>query len=226
MKGPPGKEAGDRGCRSEAEATPREATDRTAKREAFEREALPHLDVLYRYALRLANGDEHCAQDFVQDAMLQAWRSWHTYRAGTNCRAWLMSILRHAMINHHRSERKRASNVEFDEISERAALDEGHETDPEGRFFHRRVDGEIVDAIQALPIKYREAVILSDLEGLGYAEMSEILEVPVGTVKSRLFRARKLLQEALYDYAIEMGFARGSEPGPGVARSSCASRGR
>ncbi|MFQ5680147.1 MAG: sigma-70 family RNA polymerase sigma factor [Gemmatimonadota bacterium] len=185
------------------------------KRREFETEALPHLDTLWEVALRLAQGDEPRAQDFLQEALLQAFRSWHTFRPGTNCRAWLTAILRNTMVNHYRASRRHAAHLEFSEISERVVFREMHTVDPQGRFFDHVVDHEVIQAVDRLPLAYREVLILSDLEGLSYAEIVEILGIPTGTVKSRLFRARKSLQVELYDYAMEAGYVNGDPNGNG-----------
>ena len=117
-----------------------------------------------------------------------------------------MTILRNTFINDFRRQQRRPSSVEFDEVADRSVFAEVREEDPEGEFFDRIIDEEVIAAIDALPDDFRVAVVLSDLEGLSYQEISEIVGIPVGTVKSRLFRARKRLQERLYDYAREMGY--------------------
>jgi RNA polymerase sigma-70 factor (ECF subfamily) len=175
------------------------------KRQTFEAEALPHLDTVYRVALRLA-GDELRAEDLVQETMLRAYRSWHQYTRGTNARAWLLTILRHTFINQYRKAKRAAVEVDVHQIEPYTVFHDVHETDPEGAFFDSIVDDEVLRAIDTLPDEFRETLILSDVEGLAYAEIAAITEVPVGTVKSRLFRARQALQRQLYDYAVEMGY--------------------
>ncbi len=175
------------------------------QRQAFEAEALPHLDTVYRVALRLA-GNEAQAQDLAQETMLKAYRAWHQYRRGTNVKAWLLTILRHTFINEYRKARRAAVQVDIGEIEPYTVFHDVQDTDPEGRFFHQLVDEDIVRAIDGLPDEFRETLVLSDIEGLPYAEIAEITEVPIGTVKSRLFRARQALQQELYDYAVEMGY--------------------
>ena len=178
------------------------------RRREFEREALPHLDALYGLALRLTGGDEARSEDLVQDAVLKAWRSWDRFETGTNCRAWLMTILRNTFINEFRRDKSRPNPVEYEEVAERPPGDSLFEADPEGQIFERIIDAEVINAIQALPDDFRVPVVLADIEGLAYQEIADLLEIPVGTVKSRLFRARKRLQEDLYAYAVEMGFLR------------------
>jgi RNA polymerase sigma-70 factor (ECF subfamily) len=174
----------------------------------FEREALPHLDALYGLALRLSGGNEPQAEDLVQGTMLKAYRSWDRFEPGTNCRAWLMTILRNTFINEYRRARSRPASVDFEDVSERIPSDSLFEADPEGRIFDRIIDDEVIAAIQALPDDFRIPIVLSDIEGLAYQEIADLLDVPVGTVKSRLFRGRKRLQARLYEYAVEMGFLR------------------
>lgn len=179
--------------------------DRDRKAE-FEAEALVHLDALFGLALRLTGGDEARSHDLVQEAVLKAYRAWDDFALGTNCRAWLMTILRNTFINEFRRARRRPSPVDFDDVAERSVFEGLDEEDPEGRFFERLIDDEVVAAIDELPDEFRVTVVLSDLEGLSYQEVAEVLEIPVGTVKSRLFRARRRLQEKLYSYAREMGY--------------------
>ena len=176
------------------------------KEAQFESEALVHLDALYGLALRLTGGDAARAEDLVQDALLKAYRAWANFELGTNCRAWLMTILRNTFINEFRREQRRPAPVEFTGVEERSVFEDLAKVDPEGLFFDQIVDDEVVAAIDALPDEFRIAVVLSDLEGLSYQEVAEIMGIPVGTVKSRLFRARKRLQQRLYAYAREMGY--------------------
>ena len=181
------------------------ATTSDDQRRAFEAEALPHLDTVYRVALRLA-GSESQADDLTQETMLRAFRSWHQFKSGNNVRAWLLTILRHTFINEYRRTRRAGVTLDVSEVEEFRVFPDVQEADPEGRFFDQIVDDEVLRAIDALPEEFREALVLSDVEDLSYAEIAKVLEVPIGTVKSRLFRARRALQKQLYDYALEMGY--------------------
>lgn len=175
-----------------------------SKAREFERECLPHLDALYRYARSLTKEASE-AEDLVQEAMLRAYRGWDSYETGTNARAWLFTILRNTNVSRYRRNR-RLRRVDFHEVEGHSLFDEVQEEDPEGRFFDQLVSEDVIRALQRLPDKYREVVLLSDVEGLRYAELAEIFDVAVGTVKSRLFRGRQQLQKELYRYAQEMGY--------------------
>lgn len=172
---------------------------------SFEREALPHLDTLYRVALRLT-GEDAAAQDLVQDTMLRALRGWSGFRPGSNARAWLVTILRNTFINDYRRRRREPATVDLDGAAPHAIYDAVADSDPEGAFFARIVDERVLAAVDALPAEFREVLVLSDMEGLAYAEIAAALEIPLGTLKSRLFRARRLLQRELYDHALAMGY--------------------
>ena len=174
----------------------------------FEDEALPHLDTLYRVALRLT-GDSSAAQDLVQDTMLRALRGWKSFRPGSNARAWLVTILRNQFINGWRSQKRSPSGIDMDSIPEPP---DPQDPDPEGRFFTELVDEEVIRAVDSLPDDFREVLVLSDMEGLPYAEIAASLEIPVGTVKSRLFRARRILQGQLRRYAESTGLLAPPEP--------------
>ncbi len=178
--------------------------------DSFEREALPHLDTVYRVALRLS-GDPSRAEDLVQDTMLKAFRAWSQFRPGTNARAWLLTILRNTFINEYRKQKREPTPVDFDVVEPYIMRQGGLDADPEGTFFSRIVDAKVLEAVDALPTDFREALVLSDMEGMSYAEVAESLEIPIGTVKSRLFRARRLLQARLYDHAVEMGYIKPRE---------------
>src|SRR6266581_872 len=179
-------------------------------RRDFEDEALPHLDALYGTALRLCR-NERDAEDLVQDSLLRAYRYWNKFEKGTNCKAWLFKILTNTFINRYHKGRR------DQEIADLAAADEAatasilsHEVtqssrDPEGAVASRLLSNDVVRALEALPADFRLAVLLCDVEEFSYKEIAEIMECPVGTVMSRLYRGRRLLQRALHDYAVEQG---------------------
>jgi RNA polymerase sigma-70 factor (ECF subfamily) len=181
------------------------------KRASFEQEALVHLDTLYRVALRLS-GNPADADDLVQETMLKAYRSWDQYQKGTNAKGWLLTILRNSFINEYRRRSRHPETVDVDTIEPFAVFGDVQDEDPQGTFFDRIVDDEVLRAIDQLPEVFRETLVLSDVEGLNYQEIAKMLDVPVGTVKSRLFRARQALQAKLYDYAVSMGYIKGNRP--------------
>ena len=178
--------------------------DEAQRRARFDAEAMRHLDALYAFALKLTRARDE-AEDLVSDTMLRAIQRWEQYRLGTNIRAWLFTILYHAFVS--RKRRVDAREVQPLEDEEgRMVFEAVGETDPEGTFYDSFLDEEIVGAIQALPEEYRHAVVMSDLHGLKNAEIAGVLGVPEGTVKSRLFRGRRILQGQLRGYAEEMGY--------------------
>ena len=178
-------------------------------RERFEAEALAHLDAMYSFALKLARSRDD-AEDLVSDTLLRAFERWEQYRLGTNIRAWLFTILYHVFVS--RKRRIDAREVQpADDGEGRGPYDPVGEVDPEGRFFDSFLDEEITRAIDGLPAEYRSAVVLSDVHELRYAEIARILDVPEGTVKSRLFRGRRLLQKQLRGYAVDMGYLKAAQ---------------
>jgi RNA polymerase sigma-70 factor (ECF subfamily) len=177
---------------------------------SFDDEALPHLDALYRVALRLT-GDPSQAEDLVQDTMLKAYRSWRQYRPGTNAKGWLLTILRNTFINDYRRRKHEPIAMDLEAAEPHALYRSIQESDPEGAFFSQIVDAKVLEAIDALPPEFREVLVLSDIEGMRYGEIAETLQIPVGTVKSRLFRARHQLQSRLYEHAVEMGYIQARE---------------
>ncbi|MEX2282667.1 MAG: sigma-70 family RNA polymerase sigma factor [Gemmatimonadota bacterium] len=185
----------------------------TLRNTGFEAEALPWLDAVYRFALRLTGGIEAEAEDLTQETFLRAFRSWDTFESGTNARSWLFTICRNVFLRQQQLKARlpESTNSELDtDLGAIAAHDVFHDTafDPEQRFFESLVDEEVIRALDTLPTEFREAVALSDVEGLGYNEIAEVLGVPKGTVKSRIFRGRRLLQQLLRAYALEMGYIR------------------
>jgi RNA polymerase sigma-70 factor (ECF subfamily) len=188
-----------------ADAPPRPMS-RAERREQFEREALVHLDAMYSFALKLTRARDD-AEDLVSDTILRAFDRWEQYQLGTNVRAWLFTILYHTFVS--RKRRIDAREVQLPEDPDGwSAFEAVGESDPEGQFYDSFIDEEVTGAIDDLPQDYRTAVVLSDIQGLRYAEIAEILGIPEGTVKSRLFRGRRILQKKLIDYAVEMGYIR------------------
>jgi RNA polymerase sigma-70 factor, ECF subfamily len=188
-------------------------------RRQFEDDALPHLNALYGVALRLTRNPRD-AEDLVQDTVLRAYRYWHKFERGTNCKAWLFKILTNTFINrYHRIKRDRdhlasvrPSWPHSHHNDEEAATQDilSHEVteasrDPEGALASRLLSDDVIRALEALPPEFRMAVLLCDVEEFSYKEIAEIMDCPVGTVMSRLFRGRRLLQRSLHDYAVEQG---------------------
>lgn len=193
-------------------------TDRTAqkkeednrrKRKAFETEALPHMDALYRTALRMTK-NQNDAEDLVQETFVKAYRFWDKFEPGSNCRAWLFKIMTNIFINNYRSRSRAPQAVDVDDIDDnylyRHIASTGHEENPEHALFAKVFDDDVKKAIEELPEDFRLVVVLSFLEGFSYQEIADIADLQLGTVKSRLHRGRKLLQKQLLDYAIRNGF--------------------
>ena len=191
----------------------------TGSREAsFEEEALPYLDAVYRFALRLTRSQER-AEDLVQETFLRGFAAWDQYTPGTRCKSWLFTICRNLHLRHENRGRRYGEILAENTPGPRGGDDALNPLwatisadDPEGEFFGSLVDAKVLEAVDALPEEYRTAVVLSDVEGLTYDEIAALMGTPVGTVKSRLFRGRRRLQEALYDYAVEMGHIRPRGP--------------
>jgi RNA polymerase sigma-70 factor (ECF subfamily) len=178
-------------------------------RKEFEELALDHLDPLYSAALRLTK-NERDAQDLVQDTFLRAYRFFDKFERGTNIKAWLFKILSNTFINRYRRSVKERSIVEGSErdaVHERFISREAtdYAANPEQFFFDRLLSDDVLRAVDSLPIDFRLVVILADLQEFSYKEIAEILDCPVGTVMSRLYRGRRLLQKALADYAVHAG---------------------
>jgi RNA polymerase sigma-70 factor (ECF subfamily) len=172
-----------------------------------------HLDSLYQTALRLTRNRAE-AEDVVQETCLRAFRNFHRFTAGTNCRAWLFTILRNVFLNRIRDGSREVLDPE-------GALIEGgiaglnspmiDVESPEEHLLQSVVHGDVDRALRALPLGFREPVVLADLEGFSYREIAEILGCPIGTVMSRLFRGRQLLRHSLAGFAREHGYAKEAE---------------
>lgn len=173
----------------------------------FEEEALAHLEDLRQQALSLTGGDEAQAQDLVQETLLKAYQSWESYEVGTNCRGWLMTILRNKFISEFRKRKRRPARLGFDDLPDRSVLEDREADDPAKAFYESLIADDVARALAELPDHFRVAVVLSDLRDWQYREISDELGIPVGTVKSRLSRARRQLRERLRTYARKQGFA-------------------
>jgi RNA polymerase sigma-70 factor (ECF subfamily) len=188
----------------------------TEERESFfEREVMQHLDALYRTALRMTRNPQD-AEDLVQETMLRAFRFLDRFEPGTNLRAWLFKILTNTYINRYR---KASSEPRVDSLDDSEELSLYRYLDSEAASRGGSVEAQVLDrfaeqdiktAIEALPPQYRITVLLADVEGFSYNDIAEITNVKKGTVMSRLFRGRRLLQKALVDQARSAGFAGGN----------------
>jgi len=189
--------------------------DEVARRRRFEAEALPHLEALYRTAVRLTRNTSD-AEDLVQETYFKAYRFWDRYEPGTHCKAWLLKILTNTRINQAVKEAKQPPQVDFDAV---AAAVPGpapapDETPNHGDLaaFAALLDDEFAAALEQLPEEFLLILLLYAEEGYAYKEIATILDIPIGTVMSRLFRARKLLQTALRGYARRRGVLKETNP--------------
>jgi len=181
------------------------------RRKRFEDEALPHLDALYSMAIRLARNPDD-AHDLLQETVLRAYRFFHQFERGTNCRAWMLTILFNNFRNGYRKSSREQPASTADEF-ERKVEGESLRTDPAGSnpealLSGQGMEGEVEAALAGLPGEFREAILLVDVEELSYQEVSGILNIPIGTVKSRVSRGRAILREALTSFAKARGIIR------------------
>jgi len=181
------------------------------RRKRFEEEALPHLDALYTMAMRLARNPDD-ANDLLQETVLRAYRFFHQFEKGTNCRAWMLTILFNNFRNSYRKssrEQPAASTDEFERKVEGESLRiDPAGSDPEAMLSGQGMEGKVERALAGLPAEFREAILLVDVEELSYQEVSGVLNIPIGTVKSRVSRGRAMLRDALADLAKERGIIR------------------
>jgi RNA polymerase sigma-70 factor (ECF subfamily) len=179
------------------------------KQSDFRSEMLPHLDAMYNFALRLTM-EPTDAEDLVQDTIVKAYRFFSSYEKGTNAKAWLFRILKNSYINNYRKKSKRPNEVDYDEVStfyETIRADQTDTSDLEERLYRDMLDDTVTKALEDLPEDFRSVVLLCDVEGFTYEEIANMLDVPIGTIRSRLHRGRNLLRAALEGYARKRGFS-------------------
>jgi len=177
----------------------------------FEADAMQYAPQLYTAAIRMTRNPAD-AEDLVQETFLKAYRAYDTFQAGTNLKAWLYRILTNTFINKYRKESRRPSETDHEEVQDlylyrRLGSDQtsSMSQSAEEALLEGIVEGDIKEAVESLPETFRIPVLLADLEGFAYKEIAEILDIPIGTVMSRLHRGRKALEKALWDYASKRG---------------------
>lgn len=183
-----------------------------AMHKRFNEEMVPHMSILYNYALYLTTDKEE-ANDLLQETFMKAYRFFDKFEAGTNAKAWLYRIMRNTYINEYRRLKRQPDHVEYDEqiSSYRMAPREITERPDMGHMDVNDIfEDEIAGAIGGLPEKFKSVIVLRDIEELPYEEIAESLEIPIGTVRSRLHRARAILFDKLKGYATSRGYSAGA----------------
>ncbi|MEP6735199.1 MAG: sigma-70 family RNA polymerase sigma factor [Chryseolinea sp.] len=192
----------------EAIEAPRHHYSKAEKENIFDHEFMPHINSMYNFGYRLTL-DQDDSKDLVQDTYLKAYRFIESFQQGTNAKAWLFRILKNSFINDYRKKSKEPSKVDYQEVESYYNSEEvDRQITPDLRVeaLKDMIGDEISNALNALDVDFRTVIILCDLEGFKYDEMAKILDIPIGTVRSRLHRARNLLKEKLSEYAKEMGY--------------------
>jgi RNA polymerase sigma-70 factor (ECF subfamily) len=178
------------------------------KQKDFDEEIIPHMDALYNFALRLTT-DPNDAEDLVQDTIVKAYRFFSSYEKGTNAKAWMFRILKNSFINNYRKTSKKPSQVDYDEVSsyyESIRAERTETSDLENLMFREMMDDDLSEALTRLPEDFRTVVLLCDVDGYTYEEIANMLDVPIGTIRSRLHRGRNLLKTELLEYAKKRGY--------------------
>lgn len=192
----------------EEEQPPKQIYSDKEKLHIFDNEFMPNIDSMYNFAFRLTY-DEDDAKDLVQDTFLKSYRFINSFQKGTNAKAWLFRILKNSFINDFRKKSKEPSKVDYQEVESYYNSDKANSTittDLRIDTVKDMMGDEISNALNSLAVDFRTVIILCDLEGFTYKEMAKILDIPIGTVRSRLHRARNLLKEKLQSYAQSMGY--------------------
>jgi RNA polymerase sigma-70 factor (ECF subfamily) len=188
-----------------------------ADQSKFADQAMEYMGSLYAAALRMTRNPAE-AEDLVQETYLRAYRGFGGFQEGTNLKAWLYRILTNTFINSYRAKKRRPEQTELEDVEDLYLYRRlgGLEAAAAGRSAEDELldwftEGEVVDAVEALPEQFRIAVLLADVEGFSYKEIAEILDIPIGTVMSRLHRGRKALQKSLFDFGMERGLVESTD---------------
>jgi RNA polymerase sigma-70 factor (ECF subfamily) len=192
----------------EEELVPKQNYSDADKQRIFNNEFMPHINSMYNFAYRLTL-DQDDSKDLLQDTYLKAYRFIDSFQQGTNAKAWLFRILKNSFINDYRKKSKEPSKVDYQEVETYYnSEDVDRQITPDLRVEALRdmIGDEISNALNSLDVDFRTVIILCDLEGFKYDEMAKILDIPIGTVRSRLHRARNLLKDKLSTYAKQMGY--------------------
>lgn len=192
--------------------SPRKSYSEEEKKRIFDEEFFPHIDSMYNFAYRLTY-DEDDSKDLVQDTYLKAFRFIESFQKGTNAKAWLFRILKNSFINEFRKKSKEPAKIDYQEVESfynSEEVDKSITTDLRVETVKEMMGDEVSNALNSLDIDFRTVIILCDLDGFKYDEMAKILDIPIGTVRSRLHRARNLLREKLNSYAKSMGYIKKS----------------
>jgi RNA polymerase sigma-70 factor (ECF subfamily) len=179
--------------------------------EQFTTDAMQYAPQLFSTALRMTRNRSD-AEDLVQETYIKGWRSFHTFQEGTNLRAWLFRIMTNTYINKYNAQKRKGTEVELDDVEELflykrlGSIDQSQlSSSAEDQMLDLFTDDEVKNALESLPEDFRIPVLLSDVDGFSYKEIAEMLEIPMGTVMSRLHRGRKAMQKMLYEYARDRG---------------------
>ncbi len=179
--------------------------------EQFTTDAMQYAPQLFSTALRMTRNRSD-AEDLVQETYIKGWRSFHTFQEGTNLRAWLFRIMTNTYINKYNAKKRKGTEVELDDVEELflykrlGSIDQSQlSSSAEDQMLDLFTDDEVKGALESLPDDFRIPVLLSDVDGFSYKEIAEMLEIPIGTVMSRLHRGRKAMQKMLYEYARDRG---------------------
>lgn len=196
--------------------------DFEVQQKTFKAEMLPHMKALYYFALG-KTGDPEDAKDLLQETYFNAYRYLDKYSSGTNAKGWLVRIMMNSFINRYRKSSREPDKVSYDDIKDYYLIlsepaGDAHQTQDE--IFDNQLGDETSQALQNLPNDYRTVIILSDLEGYSYEEIADFVEIPIGTVRSRLHRGRKILRSALKDYASNHGYRVGDRNREGKANAA------
>jgi len=184
------------------------------KKGRFEKEALTHIDSLYSLSLYLVKNPDD-AKDLVQETYYKAYKFFHQFQEGTSIKAWLFKILKNTFINMYRKKVRQPEIIDYEKVESFIGLIKDNNLDfehfEEDNILNKFLSDDVISALNQLPDDFKIVVLLSDVEGLSYKEIADIMDCPIGTVRSRLSRARKMLQKILLNYALKQGIIKGKE---------------